>query len=69
MEGQGKASFNHGAAPGNAGTGVVGQVSLKHVWEIARIKGTETRLEGVGMERMVRSVVAQAGSLGVVVVP
>lgn len=64
----GKASF-HGAAPGNAALGVVGTVSLKHVWEIARIKAGESRLGGVGLEAMVKSVVAQAGSMGVVVVP
>jgi large subunit ribosomal protein L11 len=54
---------------GNAGLGTVGTVSLKHVYEIARIKKGETRLSGVGLEGLVRSVVGQAGSLGVVVVP
>lgn len=47
----------------------MGEVSLKHVYEIARIKQGEVRLQGVGLEGLVRSVVAQAGSLGVVVVP
>lgn len=42
---------------------------MKHVYEIARIKKGETRLSGVGLEGLVRSVVGQAGSLGVVVVP
>jgi large subunit ribosomal protein L11 len=49
--------------------GTVGSVSLKHVWEIAKIKQSETRLSGTTMEAMVRSVIAQAGSIGVVVVP
>lgn len=49
--------------------GTVGQVSLKHVYEIAKIKVGESRLSGVGLESMVRSVIAQAGSCGVVVVP
>ncbi|KAF2661726.1 ribosomal protein L11 [Lophiostoma macrostomum CBS 122681] len=53
---------------GNAALGTVGTVSLKHVYEIARIKKGETRLSGVGLEGLVRSVVGQAGSLGVVVV-
>ncbi|KAF2835693.1 ribosomal protein L11 [Patellaria atrata CBS 101060] len=56
-------------AKGNAGLGTVGTVSLKHVWEIAKIKGSEDRLAGVGLEGLVKSVVAQAGSLGVTVVP
>ena len=67
-EGKGKASYPSGA-PGNAGLGSVGTVSLKHVYEIAKIKQTETRLSGITLEGMVKSVVAQAGSMGVVVVP
>lgn len=57
------------AAAGNAGLGSVGQVSLKHVFEIAKIKQSETRLTGISLEGMVKSVIAQAGSIGVVVVP
>ncbi|EME80890.1 uncharacterized protein MYCFIDRAFT_140098 [Pseudocercospora fijiensis CIRAD86] len=57
------------AAPGNAGLGTVGTVSLKHVYEIAKIKQGETRLSGVSLEAMVKSVIAQAGSMGVVIVP
>lgn len=68
LDGKGKASFA-GAAPGNAGQGVAGSVSLKHVYEIAKIKQSETRLSGVSLEGMVRTVIAQAGSMGVVVVP
>ncbi|KAK5169152.1 mitochondrial 54S ribosomal protein YmL19 [Saxophila tyrrhenica] len=68
LEGRGKASFAS-AVPGNAGMGSVGSVSLKHVYEIARIKQGETRLAGVGLEGLVKSVIAQAGSMGVVVVP
>lgn len=52
---------------GNSALGTVGKVSLKHVYEIAKIKQSETRLSGVGLEAMVRSVVATAGSMGVVV--
>ncbi|KAF2739364.1 ribosomal protein L11 [Polyplosphaeria fusca] len=54
---------------GNATMGTVGTVSLKHVYEIAKIKKAEGRLAGVGLEGLCRSVVGQAGSLGVVVVP
>ncbi|OJD30571.1 mitochondrial 54s ribosomal protein 19 [Diplodia corticola] len=54
---------------GNSATGTVGTVSLKHVYEIARIKQGEVRLSGVELRALVKSVVAQAGSMGVVVVP
>lgn len=54
---------------GNSATGTVGTVSLKHVYEIARIKQGEGRLGGVGLEGLCKTVVAQAGSIGVVVVP
>lgn len=67
---KGKQSNQTGAgAAGNSSVGTVGQVSLKHVWEIAKIKSSETRLQGVPLEGLVKSVVAQASSLGVVVVP
>lgn len=68
MSGLGKASGGQLAA-GNGGLGVVGTVSLKHVFEIARIKQGEERLSGLTLEGVARSVVAQAGSMGVVVVP
>jgi large subunit ribosomal protein L11 len=68
LEGKGKASYASAAA-GNAGLGTVGTVSLKHVYEIAKIKQTESRLSGIGLEGLVKSVIAQAGSMGVVVVP
>ena len=66
--GKGKDAGSTSAA-GNSGTGVVGTVSLKHVYEIAKIKQTETRLAGLGLEGLCRSVIAQAGSIGVAVVP
>jgi large subunit ribosomal protein L11 len=68
LEGKGKMAHPSGAA-GNAGLGVIGTVSLKHVYEIAKIKQRETRLSGIGLEGLVKSVVAQAGSMGVLVVP
>lgn len=66
---KGKASFASAAPPGNAAVGRVGQVSLKHVWEIAKVKQSETRLSGVDLQAMVKIVIAQAGSIGVAVVP
>jgi len=54
---------------GQASVGTVGTVSLKHVYEIAKIKHGESRLSGLTLEGLVKSVVAQAGSMGVVVVP
>ena len=68
LAGQGKATGAH-TANGNAGLGAVGSVSLKHVFEIARIKHSEPRLSGLTLRGVARSVVAQAGSIGVVVVP
>lgn len=47
----------------------VGTVSLKHVYEIAKIKLTETRLSGLSLEGMCKSVIASAKSIGVEVVP
>lgn len=57
-----------GAGHGGGST-QVGEVSLKHVYEIARIKQGETRLSGLSLEGLVKSVVAQARSCGIGVVP
>lgn len=51
------------------GSAQVGEVSLKHVWEIAKIKQSEARLSGLSMEGLVKSVIAQAKGIGVGVVP
>lgn len=57
------------------GTGLPGKdtvghpISLKHVYEIAKIKHTELRLSGLSMEGICKSIIAQAKSIGVVVVP
>jgi large subunit ribosomal protein L11 len=70
MSARGKQSNQTGpGAAGNSSKGTVGQISLKHVWEIAKIKSSEGRLSGVPLEGMVKSVIAQAASIGVVVVP
>ncbi|QDS71735.1 hypothetical protein FKW77_008824 [Venturia effusa] len=65
----GKAVASGTGFAGNSGIGNVGTVSLKHVYEIARIKQSEIRLSGFSLEGIARSVVAQAGSIGVAVVP
>jgi len=64
----GKTSTNS-PTNGNATKGTIGTISLKHVYEIAKIKHSEPRLSGLSLEGVARSVVGQAGSLGVVVVP
>jgi len=53
----------------NPGSEVVGKVSLKHVYEIAKIKQSELRLSGLSLQGLCKSVVAQAKSIGVQVVP
>lgn len=64
------------AAPGadrgagnGGGSAQVGEVSLKHIYEIAKIKQGEQRLQGLSLEGVARSVVSQARGIGVGVVP
>ena len=65
-------------APGNGGKRkgssrpgheIVGTVSLKHVYEIAKIKQSELRLSGLPLEGLCRSIIYQAKSVGIAVVP
>ncbi|KAI5848281.1 60S ribosomal protein L19, mitochondrial precursor [Tricharina praecox] len=51
------------------GTQIVGSVSLKHVYEIAKIKKTEPRLAGLSLEGLVKSILAQADTIGIEVKP
>lgn len=51
------------------GTESVGTVTLKHVYEIAKTKQTEMRLSGLSLEGLCKSVISQARSIGVTVVP
>lgn len=44
-------------------------MTLKHIYEIAKIKRTETRLSGLTLEGLCKTVIAQAKSMGVKVVP
>lgn len=47
----------------------VGMVSLKHVYEIAKIKQSELRLSGLSLEGLCKSIIFQAKSIGIEVVP
>lgn len=47
----------------------VGQVSLKHVWEIANIKKTDDRHKNVDMKAIVGSIISTAKQVGITVVP
>lgn len=53
----------------NPGKEVLAEISLKHVYEIAKIKHSELRLSGLSLEGLCRSVIAQAQSTGITVVP
>lgn len=54
---------------GNPGTETVGEVSIKHVYEIAKIKKSEPRLSGLPLESLVKSILGQAKSVGIKVNP
>ena len=52
------------------GKQVVGNtVSLKHVYEIAKIKQTEMRLGGISTESMCKCIAWQARGMGIKIVP
>ncbi|KAF2088418.1 ribosomal protein L11 [Saccharata proteae CBS 121410] len=65
----GKQAGKNAEVRGFSATGTVGTVSLKHVYEIAKIKHSEPRLSGLTVEGLAKSVAAQAASIGIVVVP
>ena len=46
----------------------IGKVSLKHIYEVAKIKQSELRLSGLSLEGLCRSVIYQARSIGIEVV-
>ncbi|KAK3390573.1 mitochondrial 54S ribosomal protein YmL19 [Podospora didyma] len=63
----GKKGKRRGAsAPGKE---TVGTVSLKHIYQIAKIKQSELRLSGLPLEGLCRSIIFQAKSIGISVVP
>lgn len=47
----------------------IGEVSLKHIYDIAKIKQSELRLSGLSLEALSKSVIASARSTGITVVP
>ncbi|KAK6515209.1 hypothetical protein TWF506_007553 [Arthrobotrys conoides] len=51
------------------GHDVVGTVSLKHVYEIGKIKQSDDRMKGIPLEGICRSVCGTARSMGVKIVP
>jgi large subunit ribosomal protein L11 len=54
----------------NPGHETVGKpVSLKHVYEIAKIKQSETRLSGLSLEGLCKSIIASAKTVGIKIVP
>jgi large subunit ribosomal protein L11 len=63
----GKKGQRKGAS--SPGKETVGTVSLKHIYEIAKIKQSELRLSGLSLEGLCRSVIYQAKSIGIAVVP
>lgn len=58
-----------GRLKGKSGNEIVGEISLKHVYEIAKIKQQELRLSGLSLEGLCKTVIAQAKSVGVKVSP
>ena len=58
-----------GKLKGKSGSEIVGTISLKHVYEIAKIKQSELRLSGLTLEGLCKSVISSAKSVGVAVKP
>ncbi|CZS88643.1 probable 60S ribosomal protein L19, mitochondrial precursor [Rhynchosporium agropyri] len=58
-----------GKLKGASGNEIVGTISLKHVFEIAKIKQSELRLSGLSLEGLCKSVISTAKSVGVAVRP
>ncbi|KAH8106206.1 mitochondrial ribosomal protein L11 [Cristinia sonorae] len=54
---------------GKPGHEVVGTVSLKHVYEIAKIKATDEHLKHLRLEAIASTIIGTARTLGVQVVP
>jgi len=54
---------------GKPGHDWVGSISLKHVYEIAKIKQTDGHLSHLPLESIARTVVGSARSIGIKVIP
>ena len=64
-----RVELTKGKLKGKSGNEIVGEISLKHVYEIAKIKQQELRLSGLSLEGLCKTVIAQAKSVGVKVSP
>ncbi|KAL1873799.1 hypothetical protein VTK73DRAFT_762 [Phialemonium thermophilum] len=62
----GKRGKRKGAS--SPGHETVGTISLKHIYEIAKIKQSEQRLSGLSLEGLCRAIIHQAKSIGIAVV-
>ncbi|KAG9259200.1 60S ribosomal protein L19 [Emericellopsis atlantica] len=62
---QGKKGLKAASKPGHE---TIGTISLKHVYEIAKIKQTEMRLSGLSLKGMCRAIIHQCKSMGIGVV-
>lgn len=51
------------------GSEALGEVSLKHVYNIAKVKQSEPRLSGLSLDGLCKSIIGQARSIGITVVP
>ncbi|KAI1098838.1 ribosomal protein L11 [Jackrogersella minutella] len=56
-------------AASKPGHEIVGKISLKHVYEIAKIKQSELRLSGLPLSSLCRMIIYQTKSMGIAVVP
>lgn len=54
---------------GKAGHEPVGEISLKHVYEIAKIKKTDERHKNVELKSIVGAVLLTANAVGITVIP
>ncbi|TBU48504.1 mitochondrial ribosomal protein L11 [Dichomitus squalens] len=54
---------------GRPGHDIVGTVSLKHVYEIAKIKQSDAHLKHLSLEKISKSVIGTARTIGIQVVP
>jgi large subunit ribosomal protein L11 len=52
-----------------AGHEKLGTISLKHVYEIAKIKRRDDHMQGLSLESIARGVVGSARSMGIEVIP
>lgn len=62
---KGKKGRKGASSPGHES---IGTISLKHVYEIAKIKQSELRLSGLSLQGLCRAVIHQCKSIGIEVV-